>query len=195
MIRHGETVWSATGRHTSVTDVDLTDNGRRQARSLRRLLIGHRFLAVLCSPRRRTLETADLAGLTVTKVDADLVEWNYGRYEGITTEQIRTGGDPGWDLWRDGCPNGETPNQIAQRCDRLLARIRPLLPDGDVALVGHGHLLRALASRWLGMSVATGRHWRLSTATVSALGHEHGVTPVIGQWNTPPHPGHSSSFR
>lgn len=184
LVRHGETEWSAAGRHTSITDLDLTETGRQQARALRPILADRRFVAVLCSPRKRSLATAELAGLTVTKVDADIIEWNYGKYEGITTAKIHQD-DPLWNLWRDGCPGGESPEQISERMDRLLSRTRPLLPDGDVALVGHGHAFRVAAARWLGLPASDGKLLKLDTAAVSALGYERDQA-VITRWNQVP---------
>jgi probable phosphoglycerate mutase len=195
LIRHGETEWSAAGRHTSYTDIDLTPNGERQARALASALAGRDFVAVLCSPRKRALRTAELAGLEVTAVDDDLAEWNYGEYEGITTPEIHRK-RPDWDLWRDGCPGGESPEQIGARLDRVLAKVRPLVGpghtpngghaggSGDVALVAHGHSLRVAGARWVGLPPSAGGLIRLDTATLSLLGHEHS-RPVIHRWNWP----------
>ena len=183
LIRHGQTEWSAAGRHTSTTDLDLTVDGRTQARDLAPALAGARFAAVLCSPRRRARHTATLAGLTVTRTDDDLVEWDYGEDEGLTTAQIRDR-RPDWDLWRDGCPGGEHPQQVAARLDRVLNQVRPLLSGGDVALVGHGHALRVAAARWIDLPPAAGARLRLNVATISRLGFEHG-RPVILAWNVP----------
>jgi len=181
LVRHGQTEWSATGRHTSVTDVCLTPEGERQARLLGQRLAGRRFVAVLSSPRQRAWRTAGLAGLAVTEVDDDLAEWHYGGYEGITTKQIRAD-RPDWVLWRDGCPGGETPEQVGARIDRVLARVRELLPRGDVALVGHGHSLRVAGARWVGLPVAAGGLLALDTATLCTLGYEH-ERPVVRGWN------------
>lgn len=186
LVRHGETTWSANHRHTSYTDLELTPDGERQAREVSGLVGGRRFAAVFASPRRRALRTAELAGLTVTEVVDDLAEWNYGDYEGRTADQIRQE-RPDWLLWTDGCPNGESPDQVAERLDRVLARAAALLETGDVALVGHGHSLRVAGARWIGLSAADGARLRLDTATVSALGHEHG-RPVILRWNSAAHP-------
>src|SRR5690349_9727113 len=134
LIRHGQTEWSATGRHTSYTDLDLTAEGERQAREVGDRLAGRDFVAVIASPRKRALRTAELAGLTVTEISDDLVEWNYGEYEGITTATIRQS-RPTWSLWTDGAPGGETPHQVAERLDRVLARAREFLNRGDVALI------------------------------------------------------------
>ncbi len=183
LLRHGETAWSKAGRHTSHTDVDLTPAGEDQARALAGALAGWRFTAVVSSPRRRALHTAALARLTVSAVDDDLAEWDYGRYESLTTAQIRQQ-RPGWDLWSDGCPAGESPAQLAIRLDRCLANIRPLLADGDVALVGHGHALRVAAARWADLPASAGSRLLLDTATLSTLGFEHDRR-VILTWNRP----------
>ncbi|MEV6924989.1 histidine phosphatase family protein [Dactylosporangium sp. NPDC051485] len=184
VVRHGQTEWSAAGRHTSTTDLDLTPEGEAGAEALSRSLANRSFVAVLCSPRRRVLRTAELAGLTVTEVDQDTVEWDYGDYEGRTTADIRAEA-PRWDLWRDGCPGGETPDRVTARLDRLLAKLRPMLALGDVVVVTHGHAARALAARWLEQPVAFGAHLTLGTATLSVLGHEHDV-PSLRLWNAPP---------
>ncbi|MDG9673669.1 histidine phosphatase family protein [Micromonospora sp. DH14] len=189
LIRHGETTWSASHRHTSYTDLELTPDGERQARTLAAFLAPRRFVTVLASPRSRALRTAQLAGLTVDSVDEDLSEWNYGEYEGRTTADIHDD-DPHWNIWTDGFPGGESPAQVGERLDRVLARVTPLLDRGTVALVGHAHSLRVLGARWIGMPPSTGGRLRLDTATVSALGHEHG-RQVILRWNqpAPPAPG------
>jgi len=182
LVRHGQTEWSATGRHTSYTDIDLTPDGERQASALRRELAGRPFAAVLSSPRKRALRTAQLAGLAVTAVDQDLVEWNYGGYEGRTTPEIRQE-RPGWVLWRDGCPGGESPAEVAARIDRVLARVRPIVAGGaDVAFVGHGHALRVVGARWIGLGAEYGGRLRLDTGTLSTLGFEH-EREVILSWN------------
>ncbi|MFY1670751.1 histidine phosphatase family protein [Plantactinospora sp. WMMB334] len=183
LVRHGETTWSASHRHTSYTDLELTPEGERQARDITGELGGRRFAAVLSSPRRRALRTAELAGLAVTAVDEDLGEWNYGEYEGLTTAQIRQE-RPDWLLWTDGCPGGEQPDQVGSRLDRVLARATAFLDDGDVALVAHGHSLRVAGARWIGLPAGVGGRLRLDTATVSTLGYEHG-RPVILRWNSP----------
>jgi probable phosphoglycerate mutase len=183
LIRHGETEWSAAGRHTSYTDLDLTPRGEAQATAAKQALntAGCRLVAVLSSPRQRARRTAELAGLTITTLDDDLAEWNYGRYEGLTTPEIRQD-SPHWSLWTDGCPGGETPAEVGARIDRVLARVRTLLAEGDVALIGHGHSLRVVAARWIGLEPAYGRLLRLDTATLSILGFEHDE-PVILRWN------------
>jgi len=183
LVRHGQTEWSRSGQHTSYTDIDLTPDGERQALDLAAALAGRIFTAVFSSPRRRALRTAQIAGIAVTEVTGDLAEWEYGRYEGITTPQIhRT--DPAWNLWTDGAPGGETPGRISERIDRLLDRVTPLLDHGDVALFGHGHSLRVVGARWIGQPVEGGGRLRLDTATLSVLGHEHGRR-VILHWNVP----------
>jgi probable phosphoglycerate mutase len=194
LLRHGETEWSRAGRHTGRTDVPLTPKGVADAAALapmvtRRVDDG-RLVAVFASPAQRAQRTAALAGLTVTKTDPDLWEWDYGGYEGITTAEIQRT-RPGWSLWRDGIiPGdaehpGETVEEVGERVDRVLKRAAPLLRDGDVALVAHGHVLRVLTARWLGLRPTDGRLFRLDTGTVSALGTEHDE-PVILSWNVPP---------
>ncbi|PZG12857.1 histidine phosphatase family protein [Micromonospora craterilacus] len=186
LIRHGETTWSASRRHTSYTDLELTPDGERQARMLGPALAGQRFAAVLTSPRKRALVTAQLAGLTVSDTDEDLAEWNYGAYEGRTTAEIHAE-HPSWNVWTDGCPDGESPSEVGERLDRLLTRLQPLLDRGSVALVGHAHSLRVLGARWIGLPPSAGGLLRLDTATLSLLGHEHGRR-VILRWNQPTPP-------
>jgi probable phosphoglycerate mutase len=181
LVRHGETEWSRAHRHTSVTDLPLTAEGERQATAVAAAMAGRRFEAVISSPRRRALRTAELAGLTVTTVDTGLVEWDYGEYEGLTTQEIRTT-RPDWNLWTDGCPGGEAPGQVAARVDAVLLRTALLLAHGDVALVGHGHSLRVLGARWVGLPALAGGLFRLDTATLSALGFER-EQQVILRWN------------
>ncbi|MCI4066689.1 histidine phosphatase family protein [Micromonospora sp. R77] len=187
LIRHGETTWSASHRHTSYTDLELTADGERQARALAAVLGGRRFVGVLASPRKRALRTAHLAGLDVTAVEPDLAEWNYGEYEGRTGAEIQEE-RPNWNIWTDGGLGGESPAQVGARLDRVLDRVAPLLERGSVALVGHGHSLRVLGARWIGLPPSAGALLRLDTATVSALGHEHGRR-VILRWNQPAPPG------
>jgi probable phosphoglycerate mutase len=184
LLRHGQTEWSANGRHTSYTDLDLTVEGVRQAHELGKALAARRFVAVLTSPRRRARRTAELAGLAVTGVDDDLAEWHYGEYEGVTTAQIHEQ-RPDWNLWTDGCPGGETPDQVGGRLDRVLARAAPLLATGDVALVGHGHALRVAGARWVGLPAPAGGRLQLDTGTVCLLGYEH-RRPVLVRWNADP---------
>ena len=180
LVRHGETEWARLGRHTGRTDVPLTDGGRRQALAIATKLQGHRFALVLSSPLSRALDTARLAGYgDVVQVDPDLAEWDYGTLEGFTTPQIRAT-IPGWTIWAKGAPGGETPDQVAARCDRVVARVRAA--GGDVLLFGHGHLLRVLTARWLGLAPAEGRLFALATATVSVLGWER-ETPVVERWS------------
>ena len=183
LIRHGQTEWSANGRHTSYTDLDLTEVGEAQARAVGERLGDRTFAAVISSPRKRALRTAELAGLTVTETNEDLAEWNYGVYEGVTTAEIRKS-RPDWSLWTDGCPDGESPDQVAARVDRALARARAVLDHGDVALVGHGHCLRVCGARWVGLPPKDGAVLKLDTATLSVLSFEH-ETPVIDRWNAP----------
>ena len=193
LLRHGETAWSASGRHTGRSDIPLTARGAAAAAALAPALTRRQIRAVLSSPAIRAVRTAELAGLGNPTIDPDLQEWDYGGYEGRTTAQIQMD-RPGWNLWRDGViPGpashpGETIAQVGVRADAVLARVRPLLADRggtDVALVAHGHLLRVLTARWLGLEPAEGRLFRLDTGTVSALGTERDE-PVISSWNVPP---------
>jgi probable phosphoglycerate mutase len=162
--------------------LDLTGEGERQARVVGERLAGRTFAAVLASPRKRARRTAELAGLAVTQVTEDLAEWNYGAYEGITTRQIRAG-RPDWSLWTDGCPDGESPEQVGARLDRVLARAGELTAAGDVALVAHGHCLRVAGARWVGLPPSAGGLLKLDTGTLSVLGYEHEVDPVLVTWN------------
>jgi broad specificity phosphatase PhoE len=185
LVRHGETAWSRTGQHTSRTDVPLADTGREQAAALAPVLAHHRFRLVLTSPRRRANETAALAGLGATAEPCeDLVEWDYGSYEGRTTADIRIEA-PGWTLWRDGAPGGETAAAVGERVDRVLARAHASSGEGDVVLVSHGHLLRVLAARWLGLPVSEGRLFALDAGSLGRLGWER-EQPVLTTWNTHP---------
>jgi len=180
LIRHAETEWSRNGRHTGTTDLPLTDTGRLQARGLEPLLAQMNFVLVLSSPLRRARQTATLAGFGERAViDADLAEWHYGEYEGLTTEQIHEQ-QPGWMVFTNGGPGGETPAQVGARVDRVIARIRSA--EGDVALFGHGHVLRVLAARWLGLAVSAGSQFLLDTGTLSVLGHYRGLA-AVEQWN------------
>ncbi|TDC46026.1 histidine phosphatase family protein [Actinomadura sp. KC345] len=189
LVRHGETEWSRARRHTGRTDLPLTGRGEEQARALRGALRGRRIARTVASPAERARRTAELAGLRVDDVDPDLWEWDYGGYEGITTAAIRED-RPGWFLWDDGVVPGdadhpgESVEQVGRRVDAVLARARPDLAGGDVALVAHGHVLRVLTARWLGLEPAQGRLFALDTGTVSALGTEHD-RPVISAWNVP----------
>ena len=180
LVRHGETEWSRNGRHTSTTDLPLTDEGRRVADSLRDRLDHEVFSLVLTSPRERARETARLSGHAEAAVDDDLVEWDYGDLEGLTTAQIREI-YPDWTIWDGRVPGGESAEDVTTRLDRVVSRCREA--TGRVLLFGHGHALRALAARWLDLPVADGRHLRLDTATVSVLGWER-ETPVVTHWNT-----------
>jgi broad specificity phosphatase PhoE len=183
LARHGETEWSLSGRHTGKTDLPLTEEGRRQAAALGPRLRAWTFSLVVTSPLRRALETCHLAGYAEhAEVRPDLVEWDYGRYEGLTSSQIAEI-DPKWSLWRDGGPGGEAPADVGRRADRVLAEVRSV--DGDVLIFAHGHVLRVLAARWLGEPAEGGRHYALQTASLSVLTYEH-ADPVIRQWNLPP---------
>jgi len=187
VLRHGATNWSASGKHTGRTDVLLSSLGEQQAARLAGLIAGRTFALVLASPLLRAQHTAQLAGLSHVDTDPNLVEWDYGGYEGLTTAQIRAM-LPGWSLWRDGVPAtadgraGETLADVGGRADRVIARVLPVLGRGDVALVSHGHFLRVLAARWLSLSPAGGALLALDTASVSVLGFEHGAH-VVRQWN------------
>jgi probable phosphoglycerate mutase len=182
LVRHGETEWSLSGRHTGTTDLPLTERGREQARRLAPLLAGRDFALVLTSPLQRARTTCELAGLGgQAQIEPDLVEWNYGEYEGLTPEEIERRA-PGWMIFTDGCPGGESPQQVGRRVDRILGRVRGA--GGDVALFAHGHVLRLLAARWLGLPPADGRHFLLDTATLSVLGHYRGA-PALRRWNVP----------
>jgi broad specificity phosphatase PhoE len=186
LVRHGETEWSRSGRHTSVTDVPLTPMGERQARALAPLLAGVCPATVFTSPRSRARRTAELAGLaescTVEVLD-DLAEWAYGEYEGVTTPTIRET-DPGWTIWTGRTPGGESVEQVGARADRVLARVREALAEGPVVAVGHGHFSRVLAARWLGLPVESGAMFVLGPASPCLLGSEHG-RPAVHRWNVP----------
>jgi broad specificity phosphatase PhoE len=207
LLRHGQTAWSLAGKHTGRTDVPLTPKGAADAAALAPMLARRAaespLAAVFTSPAQRAVRTAELAGLggpgtpgniggPAPKQDPDLWEWDYGGYEGVTTPQIQLD-RPGWYLWRDGvipgdaAHPGETLAQVGERTDRVLKRAAAFLPDGDVALVAHGHVLRVLAARWLGLAPVDGRLFRLDTGTVSSLGTEHGE-PIVLTWNVPPSP-------
>jgi probable phosphoglycerate mutase len=192
LVRHGETEWSVSGQHTSYTDLPLTQHGEEQAKSLAPLLTGRTHALVLTSPLGRAVRTAELAGLTGAVPEPELHEWDYGGYEGVTTDEIhRT--RPDWDLWTDGVPPGpeghpgESPSEVGRRADRILSRVDDVLTreEGDVVLVAHAHFLRVLTARRLGLSPAYGRLFQLATGTVSRLSTEHG-RPVITEWNTRP---------
>ena len=183
LARHGETTWAREGRHTGRTDVPLTPRGEEQARSLAPLLADHEIALTLVSPAVRARRTAELAGLTGTETDERLWEWDYGAYEGRTTHQIQEE-RPDWYLWRDGVVGGETVEQAGARVDGVLDRARSHLAEGDVVVAAHGHILRVLTARWLGLPPADGRLFRLDTGTLSMLGTEHD-RPVIRSWNVP----------
>jgi probable phosphoglycerate mutase len=183
LVRHGETEWSLSRRHTGTTDLPLTERGRLAARRLRPILEKEDFVLVLTSPLRRARETCELAGFgDRARIDVDLHEWSYGEYEGLTLQQIRER-RPGWQIFRDGCPSGESPAQIGDRVDRVidLARAAP----GNVAMFAHGHVLRVLGVRYIGLPVSTGQHFTLDTATVSVLGYDLD-SPAIRGWNYSP---------
>jgi broad specificity phosphatase PhoE len=180
LVRHGATEWSTSGRHTGSTDIALDDEGRAQAKALGDRLAGWNFSLVLTSPLQRARETCALAGLADgAQVDADLAEWDYGDYEGRTTEQIRET-RPGWTVFDGGVVNGETVEQVGARADRVIGRVAAM--DGTVAVFSHGHMLRILGARWLGLPPADGRLLALDTATLSVLGHEHEAR-VVWRWN------------
>ncbi len=179
LVRHGRTEWSRDGKHTSTTDVPLLPEGEEVARELESRLAGTDFVEVLTSPRQRARRTAELAGFPDAVVDADLVEWGYGDYEGITTDEIRVH-DPGWTVWTHLTPGGETEAQVTTRLDRVVERAHAA--DGRTLAFGHGHALRALASRWLGQPASSGRHLQLDTATLSVLAYER-ESPVLRRWN------------
>ncbi|MCW2596530.1 MAG: Phosphoglycerate mutase [Jatrophihabitans sp.] len=183
IVRHGETEWSASGQHTSITDLPLTEAGEKQAAALRSLLADVHPVLVLSSPRKRAVDTARLAGLEVDEVTEDLAEWYYGEYEGRTTAEIRAE-VPNWSIWTHGAPDGETAAQIEARADRVLTRAAERLPEGSVVLVGHGHFSRALGARWIELPVSGGAHLLLGTAAPSILGAQYGAS-VIVRWNLP----------
>lgn len=188
LARHGETVWSLSGQHTGLTDLPLTERGERNARALGERLTGLTFAKVLTSPLQRAARTCALAGFEgVAEVDRDLREWNYGDYEGRTSAEIHAQ-RPDWQLFRDGCPGGESPQDVGARADRVVRRVRAL--QGDVLLFSSGHFLRTLTARWLGLEPAGGRLLLLGTAALSALSYEHNLSePVIRLWNDTRHVG------
>lgn len=180
LVRHGETEWSVSGRHTGLTDVPLTEHGREEAQRLAPVLQVQRFEDVLVSPLERAKQTCALAGFAAhASMDADLCELNYGAYEGMTPREIHELA-PNWLLFRDGCPGGESPDEVWDRVDRVIARVRAI--PGDVALFAHGHILRALGARWIGLAVVDGRRFRLDPATLCVLSYYHGL-PAIERWN------------
>ncbi|MDX6230638.1 MAG: hypothetical protein QOI76_4028 [Frankiales bacterium] len=189
LLRHGDTLWSIARRHTGLTDLPLTPEGEEQARHAARLLAGHPFALVLASPLQRARRTAELAGLTPVVTDDRLVEWDYGAYEGRTTAEIRADEGADWSIWaaavRPGATPGESLQQVGQRAQGVLSRIRQALEEGDVAVVAHAHLLRILTACWLGLDPGAGARFVLGAGAVSVLGEEHG-TPVITRWNLDP---------
>jgi probable phosphoglycerate mutase len=182
LARHGETAWTITGQHTGLTDLPLTERGERNARRLGDRLKSLTFVRVFTSPLHRASRTCQLAGFgNVAAVDNDLVEWNYGAYEGKTPEEIEAM-RPGWDLFREGCPGGESVADVAARVDRVIGRVRAI--DGNVLLFSSGHFLHMLGARWLGLEPAAGRYFFLDTAALSIVGYHHGRNdPVIRLWN------------
>lgn len=186
LARHGETAWTVTGQHTGLTDLPLTERGETDGRQLRERLTGLSFAKVFTSPLQRCRRTCELAGFrSVAEIDRDLLEWNYGRYEGRLTADILAE-CPGWQLFRDGCPGGESPRQVARRADHVVARLRAL--TGDILLFSSGHFLRMLAARWIGIEPLHARSLLLSTAGLSALSYEHSLSqPAIRLWNDAHH--------
>ena len=183
LVRHGETAWSLSGQHTSRTDIPLTEKGEQDARKLAERLRTVKFSHVFTSPLQRARRTCVLAGLgEVAEIEPDLVEWDYGDYEGQRPADIREA-RPGWNVFRDGCPGGESPAQVSERADRLIARLRTL--EGNIAIFSHGHFGRVLAARWIGLQIRQAQHLLLSTASVSVLGYEHNLAevPAIILWN------------
>jgi len=180
LVRHGETEWTLSGQHTGITDIPLTDNGRKVAELLKPVLAKESFALVLASPLARARETCELAGLGGrAQIDRDLVEWNYGEYEALTPGQIHAKA-PGWMIFSDGCPGGESPEQVGARADRVIARIRAV--EGHVALFAHGHIFRVFAARWLGLPAAAGCYFLLDPATLNILSYYRGM-PAVKRWN------------
>ena len=186
LARHGETAWTISRQHTGVTDLPLTAQGEAEAVRLAERLEGLTFAAVLTSPLRRAVRTCELAGFgSAAEVEPDLLEWNYGAYEGRTSADIRAE-RPDWQLFRDGCPGGESPDQVGARADRVIRRVRAI--GGDVLLFSSGHFLRVFAARWLGLDPGAGRYFLLGTASLSAVGYEHDRSePVIRLWDEMSH--------
>ncbi|MFN0192983.1 MAG: histidine phosphatase family protein [Aestuariivirga sp.] len=186
LVRHGETAWSLSGQHTGRTDIPLTERGEQDARTLAGRLHGVSFNRVFTSPLQRARRSAELAALNrPAEIDADLAEWDYGDYEGLRTDEIRER-MPGWNVFRDGCPRGESPIQVSLRADRVIARLRNL--EGDIAVFSHGHFGRVLAVRWIGLEIAQALHFLLGTASISILGYGHNLVeePAIVLWNALP---------
>ena len=188
LARHGETVWSITGQHTGLTDLPLTERGERNAKRLGERLVGSDFAKVFTSPLQRAARTCELAGFgAVAEVDRDLIEWNYGDYEGLTSTEIHAK-RPDWQLFRDGCPNGESPEQIGARADRAVNCVRAI--KGNVLIFSSGHFLRVFAARWLGLEPVAGKFFMLNTASLSALSYENDLAcPAIRFWNDIQHAG------
>jgi len=186
LARHGETAWSLSGQHTGLTDLPLTERGKLNAQSLGRRLKGFTFAKVFTSPLKRATQTCELAGFGgEAEADRDLVEWNYGEYEGRRTKEIQER-RPDWQLFRDGCPGGETPDQVSERADRIVARVRRV--SGNILLFSSGHFLRVLTARWLGLDANAGRTFMLDTASLSILGYEHNLSePAVQLWNDARH--------
>ena len=186
LARHGETIWSLSGQHTGMTDIPLTEQGEKNAKQLGKQLEGLTFAKVFSSPLQRALKTCELAGFGATVIpDPLLEEWNYGDYEGRTTTEIQQK-QPEWFIFRDGCPGGESPKQVAQRCDQMIEKMKAI--NGDILIFAHAHILRMLTTRWLGLSAEEGRLYFLSTASLSILGYEHNLSePVIRLWNDTSH--------
>ncbi len=186
LARHGETAWSLSGQHTGLTDLPLTDRGERNAHKLGEQLRGRSFARVFTSPLRRAARTCELTGFGAqADINRDLLEWNYGEYEGRRTAEIHAK-RPDWQLFRDGCPGGESPAEVGARADRVVNRVRAV--EGDVLLFSSGHFLRVLTARWLGLEPQAGRYFLLSTASLSALSYEHDLSqPVIQLWNDTHH--------
>lgn len=184
LMRHGQTEWSLSGRHTGRTDIPLTPEGEAEALAMAPHIGGHDYELVLSSPLLRAQQTCELVGLgRRAELRDDLLEWDYGDYEGLTSEQIRRE-HPGWDLWRQGCPGGESPEQVTERCDRVIAELlqRAAGGGGDAIIFAHGHILRCLAARWCGEPISFGERLQLATAAASSLGFEH-ETPGLRFWN------------
>ena len=183
LVRHGETAWSLTGQHTGLTDIGLTAHGEDESRALAPRLRTLAFTQVLVSPRRRARQTCELGGFGAqSRIDADLAEWDYGHYEGLRSADIHQE-NPGWNIWRDGCPGGESPAEVSARADRIIARLGTM--NGTVALFSHGHFSAALAVRWIGLALVEGQHFALDTASVSLLGIDphHPDRRTIELWN------------
>ena len=182
LVRHGETEWSISGQHTGLTDIPLTESGRELAMQWASILAQLNFALVLTSPLQRARETCDLTGLGErAEIDRDLMEWNYGEYEGLTPQQIHEKA-PGWLLFRDGCPGGESPEEVGARADRVIARVRAV--GRNVAMFAHGHIFRVFVARWIGLPAAAGSHFLLDTATMCVLGYYSGI-PAVKRWNAP----------